>query len=74
MITQQLQQYDGRLTISPPKTAHSSRVIALDHTTVAALAAHRVRQQAEAAAFGPGYRSAGSCSPTSTGARWPRTG
>ena len=58
-IAQQLQQYDGHLTISPPKTAHSTRVIALDHTTVAALAAHRDRQRAEAAAFGPGYRASG---------------
>ncbi|MBV9382468.1 MAG: tyrosine-type recombinase/integrase, partial [Streptosporangiaceae bacterium] len=59
MIAQQLQQYDGRLAICPPKTARSSRVIALDHTTVAALAAHRDRQRAEAAAFGPGYRVSG---------------
>jgi integrase len=59
MITQQLQQYDGRLTISPPKTSRSTRVIALDHTTVAALAAHRDRQRGEAAAFGPGYRVSG---------------
>jgi len=42
-----------------PKTARSSRVIALDHTTVAALVAHRNRQQAEAAAFGPEYRVSG---------------
>ena len=31
----------------PPKTSHSARVIALDHTTVAALLAHRARQHAE---------------------------
>jgi integrase len=59
VICQQLQQYDGRLAICPPKTAHSSRVIALDHTTVAALRAHRDRQRAEAAAYGPGYRASG---------------
>ena len=59
MISQQLQQYDGRLAICPPKTAHSTRVIALDHTTVAALRAHRDRQRTEAAAFGPGYRASG---------------
>jgi integrase len=41
VICQQLQQYDGRLVICPPKTPHSIRVIALDHTTVAALLAHR---------------------------------
>src|SRR5207244_11248262 len=58
-ITQQLQQYDGRLAICPPKTAHSTRVIALDHTTVAALRAHRDRQRAEAGAYGPGYRTSG---------------
>ena len=59
VICQQLQQYDGRLAICPPKTPHSSRVIALDHTTIAALAAHRDRQHAEAAAYGPGYRASG---------------
>ena len=59
VISQQLQQYDGRLAVCPPKTAHSTRVIALDHTTVAALAAHRDRQQAEAAAYGPGYHASG---------------
>ena len=59
VITQQLQQYDGRLAICPPKTAHSTRVIALDHTTVAALRAHRDRQRAEAGAYGPGYRTSG---------------
>jgi integrase len=59
IISQQLQQYDGRLAICPPKTPHSARVIALDHTTVAALRAHHARQQAEAAAYGPGYRASG---------------
>lgn len=34
-------------------------MIALDHTTVAALRAHRDRQQAEAASYGPGYRASG---------------
>ena len=38
VISQQLQQYDGQLAICPPKTPHSVRVIALDRTTVAALA------------------------------------
>jgi integrase len=59
VISQQLQQYDGHLTVCPPKTPHSARVIALDHTTVAALRAHLDRQRAEAAAFGPGYRASG---------------
>jgi integrase len=59
VITQQLQQHDGRLVICPPKTAHSARVIALDRTTAAALAAHRDRQRAEAAACGPEYRVSG---------------
>ncbi|HEX5296469.1 MAG TPA: tyrosine-type recombinase/integrase [Streptosporangiaceae bacterium] len=59
VISQQLQQYNGRLAICPPKTPHSSRVIALDHTTVAALRAHRDRQRAEASAYGPGYRASG---------------
>jgi len=47
VITQQLQQYDGHMVTCPPKTSHSARVIALDHTTVAALRAHRARQHAE---------------------------
>ena len=59
VISQQLQQYDGKLALCPPKTPHSMRVIALDHTTVAALRAHRGRQRAEAAAFGPGYHASG---------------
>jgi integrase len=59
IISQQLQQYDGRLVICPPKTAHSARVIALDHTTVAALRTHRDRQRAEAKAYGPDYRASG---------------
>src|SRR5712692_3152716 len=59
VISQQLQQYGGRLAVCPPKTAHSVRVIALDHTTVAALRAHRDRQRAEAASSGPGYPASG---------------
>jgi integrase len=59
VISQQLQQYDGKLTVCPPKTPHSLRVIALDHTTVAALRAHRGLQLAEAASFGPGYQASG---------------
>jgi integrase len=59
IISQQLQQYDGRLAICPPKTPHSTRVIALDHTTIAALRVHQDRQQAEAHAYGPGYRPSG---------------
>ena len=59
VISQQLQQYDGRLAVCPPKTSHSVRVIALDRTTITALAEHRDRQRAEAAAYGPGYRDSG---------------
>ena len=59
VISQQLQQYDGRLAVCPPKTPHSTRVIALDHTTIAALRAHRGRQQAEVAAYEPGYHPSG---------------
>ncbi len=67
VISQQLQQYDGRLAISSPKTPHSTRVIALDHTTIAALRAHRDRQRAEAAAYRPGYRASGFVFTDSTG-------
>ncbi|HET9971623.1 MAG TPA: site-specific integrase, partial [Streptosporangiaceae bacterium] len=59
VISQQLKQYDGRLAVCPPKTEHSTRVIALDRTTVAALAEHRDRQRAEAAAYGPATATAG---------------
>jgi len=59
VISQQLQQYDGHLTVCPPKTPHSIRTIALDHTTVAALRTHRDRQRAEASAFGSGYHASG---------------
>ncbi|WP_165978578.1 site-specific integrase [Actinomadura darangshiensis] len=55
----QLQRRDGRLMVCPPKTAHSTRVTALDRTTIAALRAHRSRRRAEAAAYGEGYRYSG---------------
>ncbi|TDC63555.1 site-specific integrase [Actinomadura sp. GC306] len=55
VICRQLQRRDGRLTVGPPKTAHSTRVIALDRTTVVALRAHRSRQLAEADAYGDGH-------------------
>jgi len=57
VITQQLQQYDGHMITCPPKTSHSARVIALDHTTVAALRRHRARQQAEQ--HQPGHHDSG---------------
>ncbi|MEV0668132.1 tyrosine-type recombinase/integrase [Actinomadura luteofluorescens] len=58
-ICQQLQRRNGRLTACPPKTAHSARVTALDRTTIAALGAHRDRQQAGAAAYGDRCRDSG---------------
>jgi integrase len=57
VITQQLQQYDGHMVTCPPKTSHSARVIALDHTTVAALRHHRLRQHAEQQE--PGHHDSG---------------
>ena len=59
IITCQLQQYDGRRVLCPPKTARSERAIALDRTTVAALRAHKAAQQAERAALGDGYHESG---------------
>ena len=59
MICGQLQQYDGHLVLCPPKTAHGERVIALDRTTVAALRAHHIAQQAEQAAAGEDYHDSG---------------
>jgi hypothetical protein len=58
VICGQLQQYDGHLTVAPPKTPHSERVIALDRITVAALRRHRGVQRAERAhAAGPYHDS-----------------
>ena len=48
-------QYDGHMATCPPKTSHSARVIALDHTTVAAPRAHRARQHAERQQPGHSY-------------------
>jgi hypothetical protein len=59
VICRQLQRRDGRLMVGPPKTVHSTRVIALDRTTVAALRTHRTRQRAEADACGDGYCDSG---------------
>ncbi|WP_152563886.1 tyrosine-type recombinase/integrase [Actinomadura welshii] len=58
-ICQQLQRRNGVLEPCPPKTAHSTRVIALDRTTISALRGHRSRQRAEAAACGERYRDSG---------------
>ncbi len=58
-VTRQLQQLGGRLAEGPPKSDAGQRVIALDRTTVAALAAHRQRQLAEAAAAGTRWPGAG---------------
>ncbi|MGP4027472.1 tyrosine-type recombinase/integrase [Actinomadura sp. 3N407] len=58
-ICQQLQRRNGRLEPCALKTAHSARAIALDRTTIAALRAHRDRQQAEAAAYWDRYRDSG---------------
>jgi integrase len=55
----QLQQYDGHLTVAPPKTPHSERVIALDRTTVAALRRHGGLQQAERAQAPGRYHHSG---------------
>ena len=57
VISQQLQQYDGHMVTCPPKTLHSARVIALDHTTIAALRAHRARQRTEQ--HQPGHHDSG---------------
>src|SRR6266540_6693872 len=47
MVCQQLQQYDGHIMVSPPKSKASSRIIALDRTTVAALRRHKTTQDGE---------------------------
>jgi integrase len=58
-VSQQLQQYGGRLIVCAPKTSHSVRVIALDRTTIAALRANRERQRAEAGAAGSDWHDSG---------------
>jgi integrase len=58
-ISQQLQQYDGRTVIGPPKTARSARTIALDRTTVAALRRHRQQQALERLRMGESYQDSG---------------
>ena len=59
VISWQLQQYDGHVTLCPPKTAHSERIIALDRTTVAVLRAHVVGQRSERAEAGDRYHDSG---------------
>jgi integrase len=59
VICRQLQEYDGHLTVAPPKTPHGERVIALDHTTVAALRRHRDLQHAERRRGGDRYYDSG---------------
>ena len=58
-VSQQLQQYDGHLTLCPPKTFSSQRMVALDRTTVAVLRRHRAAQDAERDAAGTSYRDSG---------------
>src|ERR1022692_2627547 len=59
VISWQLQQYGGHVTLRPPKTAHSERIIALDRTTVAVPRAHIARQQLECAEAGDRYHDSG---------------
>ena len=59
IITCQLQQYDGRLVLCPPKTARSERAIVLDRTTVAVLRAHKAAQESERSALGKDYHDSG---------------
>jgi hypothetical protein len=58
IISCQLQQFDGRLVLCPPKTAGSERAVAPDRT-VAVLRAHRAAQAAERAALGGKYHDSG---------------
>ncbi|WP_051301458.1 tyrosine-type recombinase/integrase [Actinomadura rifamycini] len=68
VISQQIQHHQGYLTACPPKTATSARVIALDRTTVAALRAHRERQQDEQRQAGVDYHDSGHVLTTTNGA------
>jgi integrase len=66
-VTGQLQQLGGRLFAGPPKSDAGRRVVALDNTTIAALCAHRVRQQAERSATGSRWADTGYVFTTGTG-------
>jgi integrase len=66
-VTGQLQQLGGRLVAGPPKSDAGCRVVALDRTTIAALRAHRGRQQAERVAAGTGWAETGYVFTTRTG-------
>ena len=55
VIAWHLQQFGGHVTLCPPKTAHSERIIAPDRTTVAVPRAHIVLQQLERAEAGDRY-------------------
>lgn len=57
-VTQQRVRGADGLGFGAPKTAKGRRSVALDPTTVAAMRAHRVRQNEERLAFGPGYQDA----------------
>lgn len=67
IISNQLQHQDKSLVLCPPKTRHSSRLVALDHATAALLRRYRTARLAEAT------HRAGSCSPTPGAARSRRT-
>jgi len=54
-VRRSLVSVEYELAFSTPKTEKSRRVIALDTTTLGALAKHRRSQAAEKLAFGPGY-------------------
>jgi integrase len=66
-VTGQLQQLGGRMVAGPPKSDAGRRVVALDKTTIAALCAHRVRQQAERSAAGSRWADTGYVFTTGTG-------
>jgi len=66
-VSGQLQQLGGRLVAGPPKSDAGRRAVALDRTTIAALRAHRVRQQAERAAAGNRWQETGYVFTTRTG-------
>ncbi|XVQ09346.1 tyrosine-type recombinase/integrase [Spirillospora sp. CA-255316] len=59
MICQQTQRHRGALAVCPPKTATSTRVVALDRTTVTVLRRHRERQRREREFAGAHYRDSG---------------
>jgi hypothetical protein len=73
MIEQQRIANGRAVTVGPPKTAASRRLVALDRHTIRLLREHRRRQRAEQRAAGQACRAPATCSSPKTGHRRTQT-